>query len=269
MQQSLDLYNPEGLRIDGRRGDELRICSLRMGVHQHCDGSALIEMGNTKLFSIVRGPQESSAKDTGDRCRIVCDIKLAPFSSTAMERKRQMKFDKRLEEIASTVSLCFSEVVHTQLFPRSDIVIEIQVVSADGGILSAAINATSMALIDAGIPMTDYICSTVAGIVRDQPIVDLNNYEESASYDVPRLTVAILPHKIERGSGMPRVVLLTAESRIHINKFRQINQLAIEGAMKMRPLMDHIVKKRVLERFNGSSGGIRREDSPSMEVDSS
>lgn len=48
-----------------------------------------------------------------------------------------------------------------------------------------------MALVDAGIPMLDYVCACSAGCIDKVPVLDLNNLEESA--DTPELTVAILP----------------------------------------------------------------------------
>jgi exosome complex component RRP41 len=48
-----------------------------------------------------------------------------------------------------------------------------------------------MALVDAGIPMLDYVCACSAGCIDKEPVLDLNNLEESA--DTPELTVAILP----------------------------------------------------------------------------
>lgn len=48
-----------------------------------------------------------------------------------------------------------------------------------------------MALIDAGIPMMDYVCACSAGCIDKEPVLDLNNLEEAS--DTPELTVAILP----------------------------------------------------------------------------
>jgi len=68
--------------------------------------------------------------------------------------------------------------------------------------LQTAINAVTLALVDAGIPMNDYICATSAGLVDDNAIlgkpttfsfslltVDLNSIEEA---DIPHCTIATL-----------------------------------------------------------------------------
>ena len=67
--------------------------------------------------------------------------------------------------------------------------------------MQTAINAVTLALVDAGIPMNDYICATSAGLVDDMAIlgtpqtsthfltVDLNSTEEA---DIPHVTIATL-----------------------------------------------------------------------------
>lgn len=54
----LEFLSPEGLRLDGRRANELRSMSARMGVLQQVDGSALFELGNTRILATIHGPHE-------------------------------------------------------------------------------------------------------------------------------------------------------------------------------------------------------------------
>lgn len=79
----------------------------------------------------------------------------------------------------------FEEAVQTQLYPRSQIDISVLVLEQDGGtadmemvvivgVLQTAINAVTLALVDAGIPMNDYICATSAGLVDDNAILGLS-----------------------------------------------------------------------------------------------
>jgi exosome complex component RRP41 len=78
----------------------------------------------------------------------------------------------------------FEEAVQTQLYPRSQIDISVLVMEQDGGralfgvslmpgVLQTAINAVTLALVDAGIPMNDYICATSAGLVDDNAILGM------------------------------------------------------------------------------------------------
>lgn len=53
-----EYINPEGLRMDGRRPDELRKIRCKLGIFARSDGSAYIEQGNTKVLVAVYGPRE-------------------------------------------------------------------------------------------------------------------------------------------------------------------------------------------------------------------
>jgi len=59
----------------------------------------------------------------------------------------------------------------TSLFPRTQIDIYLQVLQADGGTRCAAINAATLALMDAGIPMKDFVVACSAGYINNTPIV--------------------------------------------------------------------------------------------------
>lgn len=54
----VEYLNISGLRVDGRRETEIRRFRAKMGIFPRADGSALVEMGNTKVFAVVHGPRE-------------------------------------------------------------------------------------------------------------------------------------------------------------------------------------------------------------------
>lgn len=56
----LELLSDQGFRVDGRRPHELRKIQCRLGVFGQADGSAYLEMGNTKVLAAVYGPHEVS-----------------------------------------------------------------------------------------------------------------------------------------------------------------------------------------------------------------
>jgi exosome complex component RRP41 len=71
----------------------------------------------------------------------------------------------------TTLRQVFDPVVQLQLFPRSEILIVVEIIQNDGGILPAAINAITLALIDAGIPIEDFICASSAGYIDSVPVL--------------------------------------------------------------------------------------------------
>ena len=80
---------------------------------------------------------------------------------------------RRIQEFSLALRQTFEEAVQTQLSPRSQIDISVLVLEQDGGVLQTAINAVTLALVDAGIPMNDYICATSAGLVDNNAILGL------------------------------------------------------------------------------------------------
>lgn len=123
----LEILSPEGFRQDGRRPNELRRLVCRMGVFSQADGSAYIEMGNTKTLAAVYGPHEVSNKSKAlhDQAVINCEFSMATFSTT--ERKARAKGDRKSIEMSMTIRRTFESCVLTSQYPRSQIDIFVQV----------------------------------------------------------------------------------------------------------------------------------------------
>lgn len=56
----MELLSDQGLRIDGRRPNELRRINCKLGVSTQPDGSSYLEQGNTKVLAAVYGPHQVS-----------------------------------------------------------------------------------------------------------------------------------------------------------------------------------------------------------------
>jgi exosome complex component RRP41 len=81
------LIDKKGLRLDGRKADELRPIKLEVGVIPNADGSAYVEHGKNKILAAVYGPREVHPKHLAlqDRTVLKCRYHMAPFS--VQERK--------------------------------------------------------------------------------------------------------------------------------------------------------------------------------------
>ncbi|KAF9984250.1 Exosome complex component RRP41 [Mortierella antarctica] len=231
----VELLTPEGLRIDGRRPAELRKITSTTSVLSQADGSAYLEHGNTKVLAAVYGPREARrrAQALHDRAILNVEFNVAPFSTG--ERRRRTKNDKRLLEMASFVKQTFEPVVITNLYARTQIDIYLQIIQHDGGTLQACINAATMALIDAGIAMTEYVCACTAGWVEREAAIDLNHIEESS--DTSEVTIAMLPK-----SG--KITLMQMESRLHVDKLQEVFALAGEGCKQIHEVIDKTIRDR-------------------------
>lgn len=156
---------------------------------------------------------------------------MATFST--LERKRRPRGDKKSQEMTLHIQQTFEATILTQLYPRSQIDIFVEVLQSDGGTLSVCVNAATLALIDAGIALKDYVCSCSVGFVEGVPLVDISHLEESMRG--PELTVAVLPKS-------QQIVLLEMTSRVHVDNLEKMMDAAIKGCIDVHAIFDSQVK---------------------------
>ncbi|GLT46616.1 hypothetical protein SLA2020_203600 [Shorea laevis] len=216
----MEYVSHDGLRIDGRRPMEMRQLRAQIGNVSKADGSAVFEMGNTKVIAAVYGPREvqNKSQQISDHALVHCEYSMANFSTG--DRMRKPKGDRRSTEISLVIRQTMEACILTHLMPRSQIDIFVQVLQADGGTRSACINAATLALADAGIPMRDIVTSCSAGYLNSTALLDLNYTEDSAGG--PDVTVGILPK-------LDKVTLLQMDAKLPVDIFEDVMQLATEG----------------------------------------
>lgn len=156
---------------------------------------------------------------------------------------------RRTQEMQHTISSAFASTVFTHLYPHSTITINLHVLSQDGSLLAACINAATLALIDAGIPMSDYIAACSAGSTSSyasndeeaDPLLDLNGLEEQ---ELPFLTVGTL------GTD-DKISVLMMETRVQITRIEAMIAVGIDGCKQIRSMLDGIVRahgKQLLQK---------------------
>src|SRR3970040_9658 len=130
--KNVKLIDEKGVRLAGRRFDELRPIRIEAGILKKADGSAYIEWGNNRVLAAVYGPREAHPRHRQDPAKglLQCRYNMAPFSVT--DRKRPGP-DRRSVEISKVISEAFERVVFTEQFPRTSVDIFIEVLQADAG----------------------------------------------------------------------------------------------------------------------------------------
>ncbi|XP_065686269.1 exosome complex component RRP41 [Patagioenas fasciata] len=234
-----ELLSDEGYRADGRRPAEIRKVRARMGVFEQADGSAYIEQGNTKALAVVYGPHEmrgSRGKALPERALVNCQFSMATFSTG--ERRRRPHGDRQAGELALLLRDTFEAAILTHLFPRSQIDIYVQILQADGGTFCAGVNAATLALMDAGIPMRDYVCASTAGLAEAAALADLSVPEEAAGG--PVLALALLP----AGGQLAQVQL---SARLHQERLPRVLEAAGGACRALHAVLDRVVRQRLRE----------------------
>eukprot|EP00455_Lapot_gusevi_P045404 TRINITY_DN5802_c0_g1_i1.p1 TRINITY_DN5802_c0_g1~~TRINITY_DN5802_c0_g1_i1.p1 ORF type:complete len:266 (+),score=39.68 TRINITY_DN5802_c0_g1_i1:33-800(+) len=220
----IEYISPEGLRIDGRRSGEIRKISCKLGYFPQCDGSAYYEQGNTKVVCSVFGPHEVRRRNQAahDRAVLNCEYAVASFSRG--ERKQVSKGDRQSKEFSLILRQTFESVILTHLFPRSEIDIYVQVIQNDGGVTACALNAATLALIDAGIPLKDYVCACTAGYLENTPVVDLNFTERGARG--AEVVLGVLPNS-------EKIVSIQMDSKMPLVHLEDVVTLARQGCLRI------------------------------------
>jgi len=230
------LIDRKGLRLDGRKTDELRPVKLEVGVLSNADGSAYIEHGKNKILAAVYGPKEMHPKHLSlpDRMVLRCRYHMAPFS--VQERKSPAP-SRREVELSKVIREALEPAVFVDYYPRSGIDIFVEVLQADGGTRCASITAASLAIADAGIPMRDLVVACAAGKIDDKVVLDLMDTEDKVGVaDVP---VAFMPN-------LNAVTLLQMDGILTPEEFEKAVNLAIEGCKKIYALQKEALKTKYI-----------------------
>ena len=243
------LISPEGLRIDGRRPDEMRPVEMKVGVLKQADGSASIRQGKTYIVAAVYGPRELHPRHLtlNDRAYLRVTYRMTTFS--VPDRKRPAP-SRREREISMVIANALKPVLFLEEFPKAVVDIFVTVIQADGGTRCAAINAASLALADAGLPMRSLVPSVAVGKADGQLLVDLGDEEDKyGEGDVP---IAILPHTEE-------IVLLQQDGSFTREEIMEGLQMGVTACKYLHELQKDTLKL-AYARKSDESGDDDYED---------
>jgi len=239
------LIDKKGLRLDGRKPDELRPVKVQVGVISNADGSAYIEHGKNKILAGVYGPREVHPKHLAlsDRTVLKCRYHMAPFS--VQERKSPAP-SRREIELSKVIRESLQPAIFMEYYPRTMIDIFVEVLQADGGTRCASITAAALALADSGIPMRDLVVACAAGKVDDTIVLDLMDTEDKmGTADVP---VALMPN-------LNAITLLQMDGKLSTEEFESAVNLALEGCKQI-----YILQKEALRTKYVSIKGEDKEE---------
>ncbi|KAJ1645575.1 exosome non-catalytic core subunit rrp46 [Coemansia erecta] len=148
-------------RPDRREHEQIRALNCVLGQLTRTDGSAQFSSGSTSLICGIYGPIEAKLyEEKIDRAHI--DVKLRPAIGLPATK------DKWAE---SAVRKTFERNILGHLHPRTLVQINLQVKENDGSVDAAAINATALALVDAGIPLRAMVAAASCAVRKDGEIV--------------------------------------------------------------------------------------------------
>ena len=180
-------------RIDGRESDQLRKISFTRNWLNNAEGSVLVEFGNTRVLCVASFtpgvPRWLVGKGAG---WVTSEYAMLPRATHTRSDRESVKgkLGGRTQEISRLVGRSLRGVVDMKALGENTIVIDCDVLQADGGTRTAAITGAYVALADAitwakskghvaqsANPITQSVAAVSVGIVNGQPMLDLC-YEE-------------------------------------------------------------------------------------------
>ncbi|GFN40365.1 MAG: exosome complex exonuclease Rrp41 [Thaumarchaeota archaeon] len=230
----ITLLDEKGIRCDGRKIDQTRNITIKAGILKNADGSAYIEFGGNKIIAGVYGPRDIHPKHLADSDTGVlrCRYHMQPFS--VPERKNPAP-SRREIEISKVIKESLQPAVILDDFPRTAIDLYLEVLQADGGSRCAAIDAASVALADAGIPMRDMVSACAAGKVENTIVLDVNNEEDQAGQaDMP---VALMPH-------LEKITLVQLDGMLTPDEYKKCLETAIIGCKQVYEIQRNALKAK-------------------------
>jgi ribonuclease PH len=181
------------MRIDGRKADELRKIKITRNYIKSAEGSVMIQMGDT--WVICTATVENSVppflrgKGTG---WVTAEYAMLPRSSSQRIQRERAKVGGRTHEIQRLIGRALRSVVDMKALGERSVLIDCDVVQADGGTRTASITGAYIALVDAlrhvkkqgmieQVPVLDHLAAVSVGIVEGKPLLDLCYTEDSSA----------------------------------------------------------------------------------------
>lgn len=179
------------LRKDNRANDELRPVRISPGFQPHAEGSALIELGQTKVICAVTVEDRVPAFLRGEgRGWITAEYAMLPRSTNTRTPREVGRTGGRSHEIQRLIGRSLRAVIDLNAIGERTFVIDCDVLNADGGTRTAAITGSYVALANAldnlvamglipSLPIKSAVAATSVGIVEGEQLLDLCYDEDS------------------------------------------------------------------------------------------
>ncbi len=181
------------MRPSGRMSDQLREVKITREFTRHAEGSVLVEFGNTQVIctaSVEQGvPRFMKGMGKG---WVTAEYGMLPRSThSRMQRESaQGKQGGRTMEIQRLIGRSLRAATNLKVMGENTIIIDCDVIQADGGTRTAAITGASVALVDAFTymlnknilkqdPLIGLVASVSVGLYKGQAVLDLDYVEDS------------------------------------------------------------------------------------------
>ena len=238
------------IRPSERQPDQLRAVTLETGVNRYAEGSCLVTFGHTKVLvtASVEDKVPGWMRNSGQGW-VTAEYGMLPRATHTRGRREAAsgKQSGRTQEIQRLIGRSMRAVVDMKALGERQVVLDCDVIQADGGTRTAAITGAWVAMASAfdylraeGVMKTDPILDQVAavscGVFQDLPVLDLD-YEEDSNAEADSNFVLT-------GAGQIVEIQATGEKRgFSRPEFDRLFQLAEGGCADLFALQRAALKR--------------------------
>ncbi len=182
------------MRSDGRKSNQLRLINFERNWLSQAEGSVLISFGNTRVLCVASFTPGVPRWLVGSgKGWVTSEYSMLPRATHTRSDRESVKgkLGGRTQEISRLVGRSLRSIVDMNALGENTIVLDCDVLQADGGTRTAAITGAYVALVDAlnwakekghikTLPLIGSVAAVSVGIIKGEPMLDLC-YEEDVS----------------------------------------------------------------------------------------
>ena len=240
------------MRIDGRNADEMRPIKVNRGFLKHAEGSLFIEVGETKVLctATVEDKVPVFLRSTGQGW-VTAEYGMLPRATKTRTPRESAtgRASGRTFEIQRLIGRSLRAVIDLTRLGERTVLVDCDVIQADGGTRTTAITGAFVAMADAlsgpqesgllkGPPLKDFVAAVSVGSVEGRLMLDLNYVEDSMA-DVDMNVVMTGAGKFVEVQGTAEEVPFDKE------QLDQMLQLAMRGIEKLVDLQRQLLGARI------------------------
>lgn len=228
------------MRVDGRGAESLRDVKITRNYLKHAEGSVLVEFGDTKVIctaSVEESiPPFLRGKGSG---WVTAEYSMLPRATHTRSPREAAKgkIGGRTHEIQRLIGRSLRAVTNLTLLGERSVLVDCDVIQADGGTRTASITGAYVALADAfkslvdrgllsSSPLMEEVAAVSVGIVGGEPLLDLNYIEDSSA--------EVDMNYVMTSSGRFVEVQGTAEAEpFTVEQMDAMRSLAMAGIMRL------------------------------------
>ncbi|KAI8351488.1 ribosomal protein S5 domain 2-type protein [Choanephora cucurbitarum] len=230
------------MRPDRRTDNaQLRAFSASQNILNRADGSSKFEFGATSVMCSVSGPMEVQIRDEKlDEATV--EVIVRPAKGVPSTKEKLME---------SVLRTAFEPIILGGMMPRTLVQIVIQIIKDDGAVLAASVNAITLALLDAGIPMkhmsaaiTAMIHNTTGELVLDPVAAELEHAKSLHTFSFDNLHTT------------PYVLLSDSEGVFSEEEYFSCHDLCFDAVEKVHQFLRMAVESKKEKEHQQTEGHL-------------